>query len=124
MSRKLVRYSEAFKLEVVNALERGKFENISQARTAYGINGAETVQKWLRIYGKTHLLNKVIRVEKADERSALKKAKQRIRELERALSNAHIKQVVSDAQLQIACERLGEKPEDFKKKFDLKQSQP
>jgi len=63
----IVRYSEAFKLQVVNELETGVMESIAEARRRYGIPGAETVVKWLKKYGRENQLPRIVRVEKPDE---------------------------------------------------------
>ena len=41
------RYSEAFKLQVVNDLESGKLGSITEASRHYGITGSTTVNTWL-----------------------------------------------------------------------------
>jgi transposase-like protein len=48
--REEIRYSEAFKMEVVRELEMGgiAFEDIS---IKYGIKGKGTVSRWVRQYG-------------------------------------------------------------------------
>jgi len=58
----IVRYSEAFKLQVVNELETGVLESVAEARRRYGIPGSETVVKWLKKYGRAVLLLAVHRV--------------------------------------------------------------
>ena len=57
------RYSEAFKLQVVREIEEGKHASCHAASQAYGIRGLMTVPRWIRAYGKEHILRKVIRVE-------------------------------------------------------------
>ena len=112
-----IRYSEAFKLQVVRDLEQGRFENVGAARRAYGVNGAETVANWIRRYGKDHLLRKAIRVMKADEQAEVKALRKRVRELERALSDAHIDLKLEEAYVELACEAAGIKDvAEFKKK--------
>ena len=61
-----IRYSEAFKLQVVREIEQGRFESGWAAGRAYVVKGAETVTLWIRRYGKEHLLQKAVRVMKAD----------------------------------------------------------
>jgi transposase-like protein len=51
-----VRYSEAFKHQVISELESGKFSGPFAAARAYGIPGAETVSRWLRKYGRSDLM--------------------------------------------------------------------
>jgi transposase-like protein len=116
-----IRYSEAFKLQVVSELESGKHVSCFAASDAYGIKGTTTVQRWVRQYGRGHLLGKVVRVETVDEVSELKALRKRVRELESALSDAHLGKRFDDAYLQIACRAAGiEDVEDFKKKHATK----
>ncbi len=112
-----IRYSEAFKLQVVRELEAGRFTCCTQVSEAYGIRGRTTVKKWVRQYGREHLLRRVVRVETVDEVSELKALRKRVRELESALSDAHLGKRFDDAYLKIACRAAGiEDVEDFKKK--------
>jgi len=60
MSRTTVRYSEAFKLNVVEELRQGRFGSPHEAGLAHGI-GRGTVSRWLRQYGSEELLAKVVR---------------------------------------------------------------
>lgn len=118
-----VRYSEAFKLQVVRELEKGRFENATAAGQAYGVNGNGTVARWVRQYGKEHLLGKLVRVMKADEEAEVKALRRRVRELERALADAHIDLKLESAYLELACEAAGvDDIAEFKKKHDGKQS--
>ena len=115
--RECIRYSEAFKLQVVRELEEGRHASCFAAGEAYGIGGAETVQEWVRKYGKAHLLRKVVRVQTPEERSELRKARDRVRELEQALVDAHLDLRLERAFLGIACEEGGlGSVEEFKKK--------
>jgi transposase len=112
----VIRYSEAFKLQVIREMEEGKHGSCGAAREAYGIGGADTVQRWVRQYGKTHLTRKVMRVETTEERNELRKLKARVRELERALVDAHLDLRLGKAWLELACEAGGiDDVEAFKK---------
>ncbi len=111
-----IRYSEAFKLQVVDELERGKHGSIEAARRAYGIGGNNTVPKWVRKYGRDYLLPKNVRIETLKERDELKEARKRIRELEAAVADAHINHVVEKSYFLVACERMGVSPEELKKR--------
>lgn len=111
-----VRYSEAFKRQVVRELENGKHESITGASRAYGIRGSVTVPGWVRKYGREDLFPKRVRIETLKERDELKEAKKRIRELEAAVADAHMDHCLEKAFLEIACERMGMEPEEFKKK--------
>jgi len=117
--KKIIRYSEAFKKQVVDEIGRGKFTSPCAAQKAYGIRGNTTVTKWIRIYGREDLLPKRIRIETMEEVDQLKDARKRIKELEAALADAHIDHCLEHAFLEIACERMGEDPESFKKKHPV-----
>jgi len=51
-----IRYSEAFKQQVLRELEQGEFGSVQAAARAYGIRGGSTIQTWTRRYGRSHLL--------------------------------------------------------------------
>ena len=115
--RDVIRYSEAFKLQVVREIDEGKFVNYASASRAYGIRGPNTIAYWIKKYGKNHLLNKVVRVEKPNERNEMKKLKERIRKLESALSDTHIDLVIEKEYFKMACEAAGiDDIGEFKKK--------
>jgi transposase len=110
-------YSEGYKIEVVRALESGRYSSVRAVQDAYGIRGAMTVKRWVRAYGKEHILNKVVHVMRADEETEVKKLRQRVKELERALADAHIDSKLDAAYLKIACRKAGiEDVDGFKKK--------
>jgi transposase len=113
---KSVRYSEAFKRHVVEGYERGEYASLDEARRKCGIGGAMTVWEWVRKYGREELLPKRVRVETLKERDELKEARKRVRELEAAVADAHLDHVMEKAYFNVACERMGVLPEDFKKK--------
>jgi transposase-like protein len=113
----LIRYSEAFKHQVLRELEEGKFNSIQAAGRAYGIRGGTTIQSWILRYGRAHLMRKVVRVETPKEINETKELRKRVRDLEKALADAHLGQRFDEAYLRIACRAAGiEDVEDFKKK--------
>jgi len=118
----VIRYSMSFKQQVIRELEAGRFQNVSQAREHYGINGAGTIPKWLARYGRNHLCSKVVRIEMANERDQVVELKKQIRQLKEALGHTQAENVINQAFLKIACERLGLDVEDFKKKADMMRS--
>lgn len=117
--RQIRMYSESFKKQVVEEISSGKFASTNQAACSYGIPGKKTVYDWVRKYGRHDLLPRRIRIETMKERDELKESRKRIRELEAALADAHMDRCLGDAFLEIACEKLGTKPEDLKKKSGL-----
>ncbi|MDD4102398.1 MAG: transposase [Kiritimatiellae bacterium] len=112
-----MRYSEAFKLKVVRDLEEGRYDSPARAGLAHGVKGKGTVAYWVRRYGKNHLLRKVVIVMKPEEQTEVRELRKRVRDLERALVDAHLDARIADAQLQFACEAAGiDDMEAFKKK--------
>ena len=108
-------YSEAFKMQVVQEIAKGKFGSMLHAQKAYGVRGTHTIQKWIKKYGREDLLPKRVRVETMDEIDELKEAKKRIRDLEKALSDSHMDYCLERAFLEIACEQMGTSREALKK---------
>ena len=114
-----VRYSDAFKRQIVDEVERGSHGSLNGVAQAYGIGGMSTIARWIRQYGREDLLPKNVRVETLKERDKLKEARKRIRELEAAVADAHMDYCLESGFLRVACERLGEEPEVFKKKHAM-----
>ena len=114
-----IRYSEAFKLQAIEALASGKLKCISEVCAAYGVKGHGTVKRWLTKYGREDLLTKLIRIESVTERDEKRELKKRVKDLETALADAHIDCSLERAFLEISCERLGVDIDVFKKKHAL-----
>jgi len=119
-----VRYSEAFKQQVISELEAGKFSGAFAAARAYGIRGRGTINAWLRKYGRGDLMARRVTITTMAEQDEAKALKQRVRELEKALADTHMKELLGEAYLEIACQRLGMDLEEFKKKAAMMQSEP
>ena len=109
-----IRYSEAFKTAVVRELEQ---ENLpyAQVRRKYGIKGSWTIQKWVHKYGNGSR-GKVIRVETPKQIDELKRLRAELRRAKEALADAHIELALERAYTELACERAGVDPQEFKKK--------
>jgi transposase-like protein len=119
MKNKLeLRYSQAFKVQVVNELERGVFDCPRGASNHYGIKGATTVRDWVRRFGKDHLLRKLVRVEAVGEADRIARLRKQVEQLERALGQSAAERLLAEEYLKLACSRLGEEVEVFKKKSD------
>ena len=118
MQETTVRYSEAFKLQVINEIERGVFRSLDEARERYGIGGGSTIHSWLKKYRREGILPKKVRIEMPDEQVQIKKLKKRIRELEKALADSKVKELISQAHFEVLCEQMGiEDVEGFKEKI-------
>ncbi len=100
-----VRYSEAFKLEVVRELER-ELRPVDVVRRKYGIKGLSTIGRWLLKYGNG-TRGKVIRVETPKEINELQKLKQRVKRLEALLADTHLELALERQYTRLACERAG-----------------
>jgi len=119
--RVVIRYSQAFKQQIVQEIEDGK-ESISGARLKYGITGASTVQHWMKRMGKLASLPKIIRVETPNEKARVKDLERQIRELKNALAETQVRYVIAESQFEVVCEQQGLDPEEVKKKLDAERS--
>ena len=110
---KVIRYSKAFKMQLVQEVESGK-GCVSRVERKYGITSAGTLMRWVRQYGSGKY-GKVIRVEKAgevDEASRLRKELRRVKEV---LADTHVELALEKAYLEVAGEQLDQTTEAFKK---------
>ena len=107
MGPEVVKYSEAFKMQVVKELAAGRWRSRREARQRYGIRGAATIAAWVRKYGPPHMQGRVIRVETTDERNQLKALKARIKELERAVVDSKVQESLYKAYFDIVCREHG-----------------
>lgn len=121
MSEVIMRYSEAFKRQIVEEIETGKKRNQSEVREFYGIKGGATVSNWIRRYGKNDLLKKVVTVRTPEERDQIKELKHEIKKLEKVLADTAARAAINEALFEVACEEFGIRdPEEFKKKANIK----
>jgi transposase-like protein len=103
--RSVIRYSQAFKRKIVDEIESGNY-TIGEVRRIYDIRGKETISRWLKQFGREHLLSKVIRIEMKDEKDKLKELERQKRELESALAQAHLKILSLETMIDIAEEQF------------------
>lgn len=109
-------YTMAFKLAVVAQVERGEM-TYRQAQSAYGIQGRSTVLKWLRKHGSLDWNNPSryrMSNSKIEETPA-----QKIKRLEKELSDERLKNEVLSRMVEIADEQYGA---GLRKKYFAKQS--
>ena len=112
----IVRYSDCFKRSVIEEIEKNGL-SIEDCRQKYAIGGATTIQKWLKMYGKNHLLNKIVRVETIDEIQEIKALKKEIKALKEAYAEMTIEKKVYETYLQVYGEETG-RSEEIKKKLE------
>ena len=124
--RSFIRYSQGLKQKVVSEVENGKL-TINEAQRLYGIKGVNTIRRWIRSFGKSHLLNQVIHIQMRDEEKKIKELeREKIKELEKqrkalesALAQAHLKIITLESTVRVLEEKTAEK---IKKKTDIKSS--
>lgn len=108
------RYSDAFQRQVVEAVEEEGYSQ-QQAADLYGCS-QESVRRWIKKFGKNHLLNKVVRIQTMDESRRIDELNQQIAQLKHALADAHMDRKLTESRLEIACQKLDIDPQEFKKK--------
>jgi len=89
-SKNNIRYSISFKQQIVQEVEQGASKE--SVRKKYGIRGGETINQWLRKFGKHHLINQTIRVETMDEKDRVKALEKEVQQLKMALADAFLAQ--------------------------------
>ena len=109
----VVKYSEAFKKEVVREYEKGAF-NKKQIQVRYGIKGKSRLLDWCRKYGKFDYQQPA-----TNGRPMKDPQKQRIKELEKKLKAAELKLKVYDKLIEVTNRELST---DVIKKIEAKLS--
>jgi transposase len=108
-----VRYSLSFKHQVIREIEENGV-GIEAVRRKYGIKGGATIQKWLRKFGKTHLLNKIVRIETMEEKDRIKQLEEEVKKLKLALADS----MLAQRSLEVLIEEANkEYKTDLKKSF-------
>ena len=115
MRKTTVRYSDCFKRSIVEEIEKNGL-SIEDCRRKYGIGGSSTIQKWLKKYGKNHLLNKIVRVETIDEIQEINALKKEIKALKEAFANLSLKNLVLETYLEEFGKETG-RTDEIKKKY-------
>lgn len=113
------RYSEAFKLKILDELSTGKYTK-RQLGKLYGINPS-TINEWIKKYERKDLMNTRVTVKTKDEISRIKELQKEIKVLKELLLKKDLEGLVSDAYLEVAAEKLGYKNIlELKKKLNIK----
>jgi transposase-like protein len=109
-----IRYSQAFKLEVVRELERDLVP-IDQVRRKYGI-GVGSIQGWIAKYGNGSR-GRIIRVETPKDINEVRRLRERVKRLESVLADTNLDLALERQYTRLACERAGiQDVAGFKKK--------
>jgi transposase-like protein len=112
------RYSISFQQRVVKEIEEDSI-SISVMQRRYDIRGGETIQRWIRKFGKTHLLNQIIRIETMEEKDRIKQLEEEIKRLKLALADSLL---AKDCLEVVIDEANKEYKTDLKKNFGSGQS--
>jgi transposase-like protein len=102
------RYGESLKVKIVEEIESGVL-TIPEARRRYGITGGSTLRDWLKRYGSGEE-SRIVRV-------VMKSEEDRIKELEKALSDEKLGNMLLTEQLRSYQRRVP----DLKKKLNSKE---
>ena len=117
-SNTLRRYSDAFKRKVVAEIADGTYTK-HEAVQVYGMSHP-ALRRWIKQAGKTELLNRIMEVKVSDDVSRMDQLESELTQLKQTLAEAHVRNRLLEGYLQVACERLDEDPEGFKKKHEPK----
>ena len=111
---KVIRYSKAFKLQIVGEVESGG-GSAEEVRRKYGMTGNGTVLRWVRQYGSGRY-GKIIRVEKAHQVNESSQLRSELRKVKETLADTYMELGLEKAFLVVACEEMNQTLEAFKKK--------
>ena len=106
-------YNMAFKLAVVEQIERGDL-TYKQAQKTYGIQGRSTVLVWLRKHGRLNWFNPQTAMPKSKETPS-----QKIKRLERQLADEQLKNKILNKMIDLSDQQHGT---SIRKKYSPKQS--
>ena len=113
------RYSEGFKLKMLEELSTGKYSKREIYRT-YGIPSS-TLNDWIHKYERLDLLNTRIMIENQDEITRIKALQKEIEQLKKLVLKKDLEQMAQDSYLEVAAEMLGMKNvSELKKKLNTK----
>lgn len=110
-----IRYSEVFKLKVMEELRDGKFKSVKEVALGYGLSEI-SVYNWMHRYGVDHLKGSLIFVKTRTELDQIKEMKKKILQLKAALADSILDQKINEVFLDITCKRLDTIVEELKKK--------
>ena len=110
-----IRYSEAFKLKVMEELRDAKWKSAKEAATAYGI-AEMSVYNWMRKLGFEHLKGRLIYVKTRTELDRIKELEEQVLRLKQSLADEVLDHKIDVEFLKIACKRAGTTVDDLKKK--------
>lgn len=108
-----IRYSEAFKLKVMEELRDAKWKSVQEAARAYGI-AEMSVYNWMHKLGFEHLKGRLIYVKTRTELDWIKELEEQMLRLKQSLADEVLDHKIDVEFLKIACQRAGTSVEDLK----------
>ena len=95
----LIRYSEAFKKQVVREYEAGV--SAKRLREKYGISGRNTITTWLKKYGREGSRYKLMVIQTPEEQERVKQLEKRVQELESALAQVMLDKLMLESLVEV-----------------------
>ena len=108
----VIRYSQAFKQQVVREYEAGA--SINALRRKYGIGAHQTIQRWVKRYGRHGIRSEKVVIQTVEDQADYREMKEKIKQLEAALAESVLENRMLKATLEVASESLDI---DLKKTF-------
>ena len=113
------RYSESFKLKVLDELAKGNHSK-RQIGLTYGVQSS-TINEWIRKYDRKDLMNTRVTVQTDDEISRIKALQKELKLLKELLIKKDLDKLMNDNYLQVAAQKLGYKDvQELKKNLNIK----
>jgi transposase-like protein len=89
--RKIKRYSESFKRQVVAEYEAGS--SMPALAKKYGITGGPTIKLWIKKYAREGFRHELVRIQTAEEANRVKELEQQVQQLEQALGKVMLEKL-------------------------------
>lgn len=103
--KKVIRYSECFKRQVVAEYEAGS--SMPALAKKYGITGGPTIKNWIKKYAKEGFRHELIRIQTAEEANRVKELEQQVQQLEQALGKVMLEKLKLESMLEVFEETYG-----------------
>jgi transposase-like protein len=104
--KKIKRYSEAFKRQVVSEYEAGS--KVSDLQKKYGITGGETIPRWIKQYARQGFRHELIRIQTAEEADRVRELEEQVQELEQTLGKVTLEKLRLESILEELEDMYGE----------------
>lgn len=99
MTKKVKRYSESFRRQVVGEYEAGS--SIPELQKKYAINGTMTIYRWIQKYGREGFRHELVRIQTVDEVQRVKELEKQVKELQGALGRMTLEKLKLESILEV-----------------------